>query len=108
MLVPGAMAATWEAMVINIPALAARAPPGATYVTTGTLLERNRLTISRVDCTSPPGVSSISTSMAFSASARSMAATMKRAVTGFTLSSSSRNTRTPSARNSMGLVVVVS
>jgi hypothetical protein len=35
MLVPGAISATWPAMVMNVPALAARAPGGATQTIVG-------------------------------------------------------------------------
>ena len=35
--VPGAMAAIWLAYMIKVPALVARAPLGATYVTTGVI-----------------------------------------------------------------------
>ena len=58
MLVPGAMAATCPAIVMKVPADAARAPLGDTYTTTGTLAFRIALTIMRVDSTRPPGVSS--------------------------------------------------
>ncbi len=36
MFVAGAMAAMWPAIVMNVPADAARAPDGETYTTTGT------------------------------------------------------------------------
>ena len=57
MFVPGAMAAMWADMVMNVPAEAARAPPGATYTATGTLAPNIAFTISRVLVTRPPGVS---------------------------------------------------
>ena len=60
-LVPGAIAATWLAYRMNVPALAARAPEGATYVTTGTGDARMSCTIRRIDVSRPPGVSSVST-----------------------------------------------
>ena len=45
MFVAGAIAAMFPAMVMNVPAEAARAPWGATKVTIGTLAERNRAVI---------------------------------------------------------------
>jgi hypothetical protein len=42
MFVAGAIAATWPAMVMNVPADAARAPDGLTKVTIGTRALRNR------------------------------------------------------------------
>ena len=69
--VPGAMAATWLAYRMNVPALAARAPDGATYATTGTGDARISCTIPRIDVSSPPGVSRVSTtSCALSFAAR--------------------------------------
>ena len=43
MFVAGAIAATAPAMVMNVPADAARAPDGATYVTTGSGALRNEV-----------------------------------------------------------------
>jgi uncharacterized membrane protein len=57
MVVPGAIAATWAAKVMIAPAEAARAPEGVTYITTGMSATRNALTISRMEVSSPPGVS---------------------------------------------------
>jgi len=45
MLVAGAIAATCPAIVMNVPAEAARAPAGATKVTIGTRVERKRAVI---------------------------------------------------------------
>ena len=45
MFVAGAMAATFPAIVMNVPADAARAPAGATNVTIGTFAARNRAVI---------------------------------------------------------------
>ncbi len=45
-------------MVMNVPALAARLPPGPTHTITGTGALSSVLTISRVDSSEPPGVSS--------------------------------------------------
>ena len=55
--VPGAMAATWAAIVIRTPAEAARAPLGATYTMTGTGEFRMDCTMSRIAVSRPPGVS---------------------------------------------------
>ena len=69
MLVPGAMAATWPAMVMKVPAEAAQAPRGDTNTTTGTRALRIAWMMSFVDESRPPGVSSsISRAAAFSAS----------------------------------------
>jgi len=46
---------------MNVPALAARAPDGATNAATGTGEARISCTINRIDVSSPPGVSSVST-----------------------------------------------
>ena len=54
----GAMAAMCAAMVMKVPAEAARAPLGETYTTTGMSALSRALTINRVEVTSPPGVSS--------------------------------------------------
>ncbi len=56
-LVAGAIAATWLAYMMKVPALAARAPLGATQVTTGISAARMRWTITRIEASSPPGVS---------------------------------------------------
>src|SRR5512132_2625121 len=58
MVVPGAIAATWAEKVMIAPAEAARAPEGVTYTTTGTRAFRNAWLISRIEESSPPGVSS--------------------------------------------------
>ena len=58
MVVPGAIAATWAEKVMIAPAEAARAPDGVTYTTTGTRAFRNAWLISRIEESSPPGVSS--------------------------------------------------
>ncbi len=46
---------------MNVPALAARAPPGATYPMTGTGEARIARMIWRIEVSSPPGVSIRST-----------------------------------------------
>src|SRR5436309_556015 len=70
-LVPGAMAAMWLAYRMKVPALAARAPPGATKLATWTGEARMSLMISRIEVSSPPGVSMRSTtSCALSFAAR--------------------------------------
>ena len=63
-LVAGAIAAMWLAYRMNVPALAARAPSGATNVAIGTGEARIALMIARIDLSSPPGVSSFSTTSA--------------------------------------------
>ena len=86
----GAIAAMWPAIVMNVPAEAARAPAGLTNTTTGTCAARKRCTISSVEVISPPGVSSISThAAALCSSARSSARSMKFSETG-PMSSASR------------------
>ena len=57
MLVVGAIAATCPAIVMNVPADAARAPGGATKVTIGTRAFRKRPVILYVESMRPPGVS---------------------------------------------------
>ena len=59
--VPGAMAATWAAIVMKVPAEAALAPPGATYTATGTDEEIIALMMMRMEVSSPPGVSNCRT-----------------------------------------------
>ena len=46
MFVAGAMYARWAASVMNVPALAARAPEGATHTMTGSGASRNACLIS--------------------------------------------------------------
>jgi len=68
---------------MNVPALAARAPLGATNDATGTGEARIALMISRIDVSSPPGVSMRSTTSCVpSVAARSMARRTKSAVAG--------------------------
>ena len=57
MLVPGAITARSAASVIYIPAEAARAPDGETKITTGTCAPSIFLMMSRIEVSSPPGVS---------------------------------------------------
>src|SRR5690606_32869928 len=57
MFVAGAIAATWLAITMKVPALAARAPLGPTHAATGTGDARISRTMSRVESASPPGVS---------------------------------------------------
>ena len=59
--VPGAIAAMWLAYRIYVPALAARAPLGATKTATGTGEARMARMICRIEVSSPPGVSSCNT-----------------------------------------------
>src|SRR2546422_467132 len=83
MLVAGAIAATWAAIVMKTPAEAARAPVGATNTMTGNSAFIMRWTIARIARSSPPGVSSWMTSAwARSAWARSIARPTSRSVTG--------------------------
>ncbi len=58
----GVIAATWLAYRMKVPALAARAPPGATKVATGTGEDRMSLIMLRIAPSRPPGVSICSTS----------------------------------------------
>src|SRR2546427_450991 len=82
-LVPGAMAAMWLAYRMKVPALAARAPPGATKLATWTGEARMSLMISRIEVSSPPGVSMRSTtSCALSFAARCSARRTKSALAG--------------------------
>ncbi len=71
MLVAGAIAATWPASVMKVPALAARLPAGATHTITGIGASSSAWTMSRVASSEPPGVSSsMTTAGAPSAAAR--------------------------------------
>src|SRR4051812_13104176 len=82
-LVPGAMAAMCAAYRMKVPALAARAPLGATYTATGTGEARIALMISRIEVSRPPGVSICRiTSSAPSLAARSMLRFAKWALAG--------------------------
>ena len=63
-LVPGAIAAMWLAYRIYVPALAARAPLGATKTATGTGDARMARIICRIEVSRPPGVSSCNTTRA--------------------------------------------
>ena len=56
MLVPGAMYARFEASVMNVPALAARAPLGETYTIVGTGASSRPETMRCVASRLPPGV----------------------------------------------------
>src|SRR6266850_1439140 len=68
---------------MKVPALAARAPPGATKLATGTGEARMSLMISRIEASRPPGVSRRSTtSCAPSRPARSRPRCTKSAVAG--------------------------
>ena len=62
MFVPGDIAATSAAMVMNTPAEAAWPPEGVTHTITGTGATNSRDTMSRMLLSSPPGVSSSTTS----------------------------------------------
>src|SRR5689334_11297572 len=82
-LVPGAMAAMCAAYKMNVPALAARAPLGATNTATGTGEARIALITSRIEVSRPPGVSIWRmTSSAPSLAARSMPRLAKCALAG--------------------------
>src|SRR5262245_30235168 len=92
-LVPGAMAAMCAAYRMNVPALAARAPLGATNTTTGTGEARIALITSRIEVSRPPGVSTCTmTSSAPSFAARSMDRFTKCALAGPTAPSSGTST----------------
>jgi hypothetical protein len=56
MLVPGAISAMFEASVMNVPALAANPPAGATQTMIGTFASSSVPTMSLVDVSAPPGV----------------------------------------------------
>ena len=64
MFVPGAMYARFAASVMNVPALAARPPAGATHTMTGTSASRNAAVIRCVASRLPPGVLSSTTTAA--------------------------------------------
>ena len=92
MLVVGAIAATWAAAVMNVPAEAACAPSGATNTTTGTGEARIASTIFLVGSMRPPGVSSRTIrTWASSFVALSTARDRNRAVLGAIISSISTN-----------------
>src|SRR5205807_4867983 len=77
MLVPGAIAAMSAASVMYRPAEAARAPEGETNTTTGSGAPRIFLMMSRIEVSSPPGVSIWMISvLALPATARSTALVM--------------------------------
>ena len=81
----GTMAAMSAAWSRKKPALAARAPLGATYAITGTLERSSACVISRIDVSSPPGVSSSSTTASSCARpAAWISSTTQSAVTGST------------------------
>src|SRR3954452_6929158 len=82
-LVPGAMAAMCAAYRMKLPALAARAPLGATKAATGTGEARIALMMSRIEVSRPPGVSICRiTSSAPALAARSMLRFAKWALAG--------------------------
>ena len=62
--VVGESAATSAPCMITKPALAARAPSGHTYTTTGSLAASSALMICSIEVERPPGVSSRSTKAA--------------------------------------------
>src|SRR5918999_449956 len=81
--VPEAMAATCAAIVMRAPAEAARAPDGATWTTTGTFAPRKDWIMSRMEASSPPGVSSsIRNAWWASSCARASPSRMWSAITG--------------------------
>ena len=59
MFVPGAMYARCEASVMNVPALAARPPLGATHTIVGSGASRSDETMRWVESSAPPGVLSL-------------------------------------------------
>ena len=78
--VAGAMAAMWLAYTRNVPALAARAPLGDTYVMTGTSDARIACTMSRMAVSRPPGVSMVTTTSDASVSAASRSLRTKKSL----------------------------
>jgi hypothetical protein len=81
--VPGAIAAMCADIVMRAPAEAARAPAGATWTTTGTLAPRKVWMMSRIEASSPPGVSSsIRKTWWASSSASATPSRMWSAITG--------------------------
>jgi hypothetical protein len=64
MRVPGAISAMFAAIVMNVPALAAKPPAGATQTMTGTFASRIVPTMSFIDVRAPPGVLSLITTAA--------------------------------------------
>src|SRR5205823_9580987 len=62
--VPGAIALTGQASMMNVPAEAALAPLGPVQQMTGTLDARIDRMMSRIDVSSPPGVSIVSSTAA--------------------------------------------
>ncbi len=64
MLVPGAISAMFAERVMNVPALAANPPAGATHTITGIFASRNVPTMAFVERRSPPGVLSFTTTAA--------------------------------------------
>ncbi len=71
MRVLGAIAATCADIVMNVPADAACPPAGDTYTITGTSDDWIRLTMSCIELTRPPGVSSLMTTARASVSSAS-------------------------------------
>jgi len=62
--VPGAIAFTGQASMMNVPADAARAPDGPVQQITGTFEPRIDWTMWRIDESNPPGVSMVSSTAA--------------------------------------------
>ena len=90
----GTMAARSAAWSRKKPALAARAPLGATYAMIGSGERSSACVILRIDVSRPPGVSSWSTTASsWASSAAWISSTTQSAVTGLT-SASSTTTRT--------------
>ena len=77
MLLEGAIAATCAARVRKTPAEPARAPGGPTQKMIGTLAESSACTMSRVEESRPPGVSSRTTSASTPLSCASRIASMR-------------------------------
>src|SRR6185436_18888106 len=96
-LVAGAIAATFVDNRMNVPADAARAPEGETYPITGTFAFRIACVIWRIDESSPPGVSSVSSTAAAPASAASAMPPSTWSATKGSTTPSIRSSTTPGA-----------
>ncbi len=94
--VPGAIAATCAESRMKVPAEAAREPAGETKAITGRRAFRIACVISRIEESSPPGVSIVSrTAVAPSSWARSISRVMWSATKGSTTPSSGISTMAP-------------
>jgi len=95
--VPGAMAARWAEKVMIAPAEAARAPEGVTYTTTGTRAFRKVWVISRIEASSPPGVSSSTSRAAWPSRSAMRTPSASYSATSGVIGPSTRETRTVGA-----------